>query len=374
MKIVYIITRADAVGGASIHVRDLARAMRERGHEATVLVGGRGHVTEQLEAAGVPFESLRWLRRQVNPLRDALALAEVVRALRRLKPDLVSTHTAKAGSIGRAASRLLGIPAIYTPHGWPAGERMPRLARAVFGFVEKTIARWCAAIVCVCEFEKRLALEKGIAEAGKLVVVHNGVRDVSGDLRARPEQSPVRICSVARFDDPKDHRTLLKAMALLRGQAWELDLVGDGPREAGMRSLARKLGLGERVKFHGYLADPSGVLAQAQVFVLSSRSEAFPRSILEALRTGLPVVAAEAGGVGEAVTDGVNGLLVPAGSPQALASALGRLMESAHLRQSMGEAARAAYERSFQFEVMAERTLAVYATVQGRTARLRRPA
>jgi glycosyltransferase involved in cell wall biosynthesis len=374
MRIVYIITRADAVGGASIHVRDLARAMREHGHEATVLVGGRGPVTDQLGASGVAFESLRWLRRQVNPLREVLALAEVVLALRRLKPDLVSTHTAKAGSIGRTACRLLGIPAIYTPHGWPAGERMPKIARAAFGFVEKVMAKWSAAIVCVCEYEKRLALEKGIAEAEKLVVVHNGVRDVSGELRARPEQSPVRICSVARFDDPKDHRTLLEALALLREQPWQLDLVGDGPEEEAMRRLARETGLAERVEFHGYLEDPSGVFSQSQVFVLSSRSEAFPRSILEALRAGLPVVASDVGGVSEAIANGVTGLLVPAGNPPDLASALRRLLESRTLRQTMGAAARAAYEQSYRLEVMTNRTLTVYATVQSRAAKLRRPA
>ena len=372
MRIVYVITRADAVGGASIHVRDLARAMREGGHETTVLVGGRGHVTEQLEAAGVPFESLRWLRREVNPLWDALALAETFQALRRLKPDLVSTHTAKAGSIGRAASRLLGIPALYTPHGWPAGERMPRLARVAFRLVEKMMARWCDGIVCVCEYEKRFALEKRIAAAEKLVVVYNGVRNVGAELRAKTERTPVRICSVARFDAPKDHRTLLEALALLRETAWEIDLLGDGPQQGEMQRLARELGLGDRARFRGYLPDASGLLAQAQIFVLSSRSEAFPRSILEAMRAGLPVVATDVGGVGEAVTDGVSGRLVPPGSPHALASALRELVESAQLRQSMGKAARTAYEQRFQFEVMAGLTAAVYATVQSRTARLQR--
>ncbi|HEY3443685.1 MAG TPA: glycosyltransferase family 4 protein [Paludibaculum sp.] len=374
MKIVYIITRADAVGGASIHVRDMARAMRERGHETTVLVGGLGPVTQQLEAAGVPFESLRWLRRQVNPLRDSLAVLELVRVLRRLQPDLVSTHTAKAGSVGRAAARWLGMPVIYTPHGWPAGERMGRKARAVFALVERVMARWCDAIICVCDYERRLALDKRIAEAEKLFVVRNGVRDVSADLHCNPEQTPVRICSVGRFDDPKDHRTLLEALATLRALNWSLDLVGDGPRQQEMQSLARTLGLGERVQFHGYLADPSGLLAQAQVFALSSRSEAFPRSILEAMRAGLPVVATDVGGVGEAVTPEVTGLLAPAGDAPALAPALRRLVESAPLRRSMGDAARAAYERSFRFEIMADLTWMVYATVQSRTARLRPPA
>jgi glycosyltransferase involved in cell wall biosynthesis len=375
MKIVYLITRADAVGGASIHVRDLARAMPERGHDATVLVGGTGPVTEQLESAGVPFQSLRWLKRALNPFEDTLALGEAVGALARLKPDLVSTHTAKAGWIGRAACRLLSIPVLYTPHGWPARERLSsRIGGLLSGLAEKTAARWSDRIICVCEHEKRLALELGIAQAGKLEVIHNGVRDIGEELRARPERTPVRLCSVARFESPKDHETLLRALAPLRTQPWELDLAGDGPREAKIRRLAQELGLAGRVKFHGYVADPSVLLAQGQVFVLSSRSEAFPRSILEALRAGLPVVAADVGGVGEAVRPGVNGLLVPAENPPALAGALGKLLGDARLRQAMGEEARATYERRFRVEVMVERTVAVYARVRSRTAPSLRPA
>lgn len=371
MRIVYIITRADAVGGASIHVRDLAREMLRRGHEVTVLVGSTGPVTDQLASAGVPFVSLRWLRRQPNPFADLLALAELVRTLRRLNPDMVSTHTAKAGALGRLACRLLRIPALYTPHGWPAGDRMPRFARAVFASVERLLARWSAAIICVCEHERRLALEKRIADESKLLVVHNGVHDVGPDLLASPELSPVRICSVARFEPPKDHRTLLEALALLPGLDFYLDLAGDGPGESDARRLAEDLGLGARVTFHGYLPDPSALLARCQVFALSSRSEAFPRSILEAMRAGLPVVASDVGGAREAVAHDLTGLLVPAGDAQALAAALSRLVESPQLRQSMGLAGRAAYQREFLFEAVAGRMEAVYATVQSRAALLR---
>lgn len=369
MKIAYIITRADAVGGASIHVRDLARAMLARGHQATVLVGGHGPVTEQLAAAGVPFISLGRLERRIQPLRDLLAGDEMVTALRALGPDLVSTHTAKAGWIGRAAAHWLNIPALYTPHGWSIGSRLsPRLG-AIFSLAEKVAERWSAAIICVCEDEKRLALSKRIAAADKLLVVHNGVADVARELRARPAQAPVRICSIARFAPPKDHRTLLAALAALRSQSWELDLVGDGPLEEEMRRLASQLGLAERVRFLGYVADPAPVLAGAQVFVLSSRSEAFPRSVLEALRAGLPVVASAVGGVGEAVTDGINGLLVPAGNPELLAAALERLLADAPLRKSMGARARAAYERRFRLKYMVDSTAAIYATLLGRTAK-----
>ena len=369
MRIAYLITRADAVGGASIHVRDLARAMIERGHQATVLLGGHGPVADQLAAAGVPYVSLRCLERRIHPLGDLRAGAEIVTALRALAPDLVSTHTAKAGWIGRAAARRLSIPALYTPHGWTIGSRMsPRLG-AIFSLAEKIAAKWSAAIICVCEDEKRLALSKRVAAAGKLFVVHNGVRDIAAGLRARPAQAPVRICSVARFAPPKDHRTLLAALATLGSLPWELDLVGAGPLEAEMRHLAGQLGLAARVRFLGYVADPAPVLAEAQLFVLSSRSEAFPRSVLEAQRAGLPVVASAVGGIGEAVTEGANGLLVPAGNPGALAAALERLLADAPLRESMGAAARASYERRFRLEYMVDSTAAIYAKLLGRTVK-----
>jgi glycosyltransferase involved in cell wall biosynthesis len=348
--------------------------MLDHGHQAMVLVGGRGPVTDQLGKAGIPFHSLRFLQRPIHPLRDLRALAEIVSVLGDLRPDLVSTHTAKAGWIGRAACARLAIPVIYTPHGWSIGQRISGPLGAVFTVAERAAARWTDAIICVCEHEKRLALSKRVAPAEKLHVVYNGVRDVASELRARPELDPVRICSIARFESPKDHRTLLQALAALRAEPWELDLVGDGPLEAKTRGMAGELGLAGRIRFLGYLGEPAHALAAAQLFVLSSRSEGFPRSVLEAMRAGLPVVASDVGGVGESVTDGVNGLLVPAESPEALAAALGKLMAEPALRQRMGAAARATFETRFRWESMVENTAAIYATVLDRTAQTRRTA
>jgi len=371
VNLAYVITRADSVGGASIHVRDLARAMLDRGHRATVLIGGRGPVTGLLANAGIPFHCLRFLQPRIHPVHDLRAIAEIASALRGLAPDLVSTHTAKAGWVGRAACARLGLPAIYTPHGWSIGRRIWGPLGVVFSIAEKTAANWCSAIICVCEEEKRLALSKGIAAADKLHVVHNGVRDVSAELRANPASSPVRICSIARFESPKDHRTLLQALAMLRSEPWHLDLVGDGPLEAKTRGLAAELGLAGRVDFLGYQTEPARALADAQLFVLSSRSEGFPRSVLEAMRAGLPVVASDVGGVGEAVAGGVSGLLVPRKSPEALSAALGRLIADPALRQRMGAAGRSTFESRFDCESMVEKTAAIYATLLDRTARTR---
>ena len=358
-----MITRADAVGGATIHVRDVAAAMRDRGHEVLVLVGGEGPVTEQFAAAQVPFQSMRHLRRSLHPLRDVLAYRELMAALRAFKPDLVSTHTAKAGWLGRAAAAKLGQKVIYTPHGLPVEGRFSGAAADLFALAERVASRWTAAVICVSEAEKRVALAYGVADRERIYVVPNGVRDVPPEFRAAPECDPVRICSVARFAQPKDHATLLVALATLRSRAWSLDLIGDGPLQARSQRLAERLGIAERVAFRGYQPDPEPALAAAQLFVLSTRSEALPRSVLEAMRAGLPVVATDVGGIGEAVQNGVSGLLVPPENPTALAMSVDELLTDARLRARFGAAGRMAYEHGFRVERTIEATLDVYRAI-----------
>lgn len=363
MKLVYGITRADAVGGASIHVRDLAAEMLARGHEVTVLIGGDGPVVRQLEAAGIRVQRLRHLGRSIHPVRDILALRELTASLRALAPDLVSLHTAKAGLLGRLACRKLRIPCIYTPHGFTIGNRISAFLGPLFTLLERLAARSCAAIVCVSYAEKRLALEKRIAPAAQLRVIHNGMLALGEDAVAQPSTEPPSICVVARLEAPKDHETLFQALAALTDRPWNLELVGDGPREGKLRALAKSLNLEGRIAWCGYLPSPADVLARSQIFVLASRSEAFPRSILEAMRAGLPVVASDVGGVSEAVSAGETGLLVPSGDPEALAVALGELLENAALRQRMGAAARQSFNSRFRLERMAAETGALYEEV-----------
>ena len=363
MRILYVVTRADAVGGASIHVRDMAREMLGRGHAVIVLTGGEGPVTNLLQAAGVPYHALLSLCRPIHPLRDLLAARELAAAVRQFAPDIMSVHTAKAGWIGRAVAARLGIPAVYTPHGWPIGDRMGARVGVLFEWAEKVASRWTSAIICVCECERNLALHKRLARADQLHIVHNGVRDIPAGLRADVMAVPPRIVSVARLEAPKDPVTLLRALETIRSQPWELDLVGDGPLEPELRRLAASLGIANRVRFLGYVRDPAEVLARAQLFVLSSLSEGFPRSVIEAMRAGLPVVASAVGGIPEAVRDGIEGLLVPRGDPSALAAALSGLLADGARRKQMGLHARRTYEERFRFERMADETEAVYASL-----------
>ena len=140
MKIVQVLTRGDVVGGAQSHVYDLCGALRSAGHEVTVITGPPGIFNERLAERDVPQESIPWLVRPVDPRRDVLALAALVRAFRRLKPDLVCAHTAKAGWLARIAARMLDIPSTFTPHGWSVIDRGSLQVKSFYLWAERLAA------------------------------------------------------------------------------------------------------------------------------------------------------------------------------------------------------------------------------------------
>jgi glycosyltransferase involved in cell wall biosynthesis len=172
---------------------------------------------------------------------------------------------------------------------------------------------------------------------------------------------------IARFGAQKDHPTLFRALAGLKDQPWELDLIGEGPLMGEATSLAAALGIADRLNFLGQRTDVDQILAQAQVSLLVTNWEGFPLSILEAMRAQLPVVASAVGGVGESVTDGETGYLVARGDVGALQDRIRRLLESPALRVRMGTSARAQYERRFTLAQTVARTLAVYHDVVNRS-------
>src|SRR5436190_9211307 len=246
MKVAYIVTRADSFGGAQAHVLDLAQALRAGGGEPVVLVGGDGPFAAELRRRHVPCIAIRHLVRPVHPARDALAFLEILAALRRIAPDLVCAHTAKAGLLGRVAGAALRIPTIFTPHGWAIADRISARQGRFFRYVEKLAGVFTARIINVCEYERDLALRCRIAAAGKLAMVYNGMPDIPPALRANARAHPPRLLMVARMEQPKDHATVLKALAGLKSLAWGFDFAGDGPLEPAVRKLVQQLGLDNR--------------------------------------------------------------------------------------------------------------------------------
>jgi glycosyltransferase involved in cell wall biosynthesis len=359
VKVAYIITRSDLIGGAQVHIRDLATALIEHGHETIVLMGGNGPYAQALRAAGVETVSLKYLSVPIRPYRDARALGELCAVLRRVKPDLVSAHSSKAGVLGRVAARLLGLPVVFTAHGWAFTPGIPAREASVYRWIERLAAPLASRIITVSEFDRRLALASHLASATRVATVHNGMPDIDPGLRADPGRSPVRMAMVARFEPQKDHSTLFRALAGIGGQ-WQLELIGDGPLLADAQQMAEGLGLTPRVRFWGQRMDVDKRLAEVQVGLLITKWEGFPRSILEAMRAGLPVVASGVGGVSESVEDGETGFVVAPGDVAGLQGRLSQLLVDPELRLRMGRNGRHRYERNFTLEHTVEKTLAVY--------------
>lgn len=363
MRIVFVSTRSDVIGGSNVHIRDLALAARSVGHEVFVLGGGRGPFAADVEEHGLPYIAIDRLVRAIRPHHDVAALLAMRAAFRRLRPDLISLHTAKAGLIGRIAALGTPAPVLYTPHGWTFTVGMPPAEARVYALIERIAAPLASRIINVCAFEEAIALQRRVGRRHQHVVVHNGMPDLGDRYRASAGSAPPTIVMVARFEPPKDHATVLAALARCHDLEWRLRLIGDGPAMAAVRATADELGLTPRIEFLGARNDIAALLSECQLFVLASRWEGFPRSILEAMRAGLPVIASDVGGVRESVSDGETGFVVPPQDDAALVTALRSLLEDAALRIAMGKAGRRAFERHFTFDRMAVRTFAVYAEV-----------
>jgi glycosyltransferase involved in cell wall biosynthesis len=363
MNIAFLVTRADPIGGAQIHVRDLAAAVRREGHSPTVLLSGSGPFVDDLRAHGIPVVILQHLVNPIRPYQDFRAFWEVVNALKEVRPDLVTAHGAKVGILGRLAARVLRLPLVVTVHGWACAPGTPPLQALASRWLERTIGPLASKVITVSEFDRRFGVDTRLVSENRVVTVHNGMPDIAVELRAVPGGAPVRLVMVARFEPQKDHATLLRALGGLQTHPWNLDLVGDGPLRPAMEALADSLGIRERVNFLGQRRDVDRILSQSHISTLVSNWEGFPLSILEAMRAGLPVVATGVGGVAEAIEDGKTGYVVAQGDPDVLRDRIERLLTSSALRVQLGTNGRRRYEQHFTLDRLVANTLTVYRNV-----------
>jgi glycosyltransferase involved in cell wall biosynthesis len=360
LNLVYIITRSDVIGGASNHVLDLAGGVQAKGHKVTIILGGSGLVAEIARSRGLSCICLPNLVREISLLKDFKCVLELISIFKTLKPDLVHLHSAKAGIVGRLSAKLLGIPVVYTAHGWPFTEGVSNRKRAFYKIIEKVMASITCKIITVSEFDRKIALEARVAISEKITAVHNGVPEFL-IVGVMPERNKVpNLIMVARFEDQKDHQLVIRQLNNIKDQNWTMDFVGDGPNLEQAKETVSALGLDSRITFCGACYDVPQRLLRADIFVLASRWEGFPLVILEAMRAQLPVIASDVGGVKEAVEHGATGILVPRSSETGMASALRSLISNRELRTSMGQKGRASFEANFTLEAMLEKTLKVY--------------
>ena len=325
----------------------------------TLLVHGRPAPGEEsmadlAESEGAETIYLPSLRQPVNPLHDSRALAELGSIARRFRPDLVHTHTAKGGFLGRTAALLAVRPRpvlVHTFHGHVLEGYFGSAKTRLYRGLERTLARRTDRLIGVSRKTVEDLVRFGVAPREKFSVVPLGLdlgsfasldRDAGAELRTQlgVPQDRMLLAFVGRIVPIKRVDLLLRAFARAQASraAAHLAIVGDGETRAEFEHLAAELGVGSAVSFLGYRRDLTRIAAAADVAVLSSDNEGTPVWLIEAAAAGLPAIATDVGGTPDVVTP-KSGVLVPPDNEVALAEAIDRLARDAKLRRRMGAAA-----------------------------------
>lgn len=368
LRVVQVISSSE-IGGAERYFAALLKGLSRSGIELYVACPVPGPMAAQYHAWADrvwPFELRSVLRPWI-----AARLASVASETR---ADVVHTHLWNADALGGAAALQAGVPAVSTVYG---AYHLPIGVAGLRGLRRKALSRSYRAVY-TC-FSRVIALSQYIrddleqrsgirADSRKIEVISPGIELPDSAGAAKPRGGPARIVSIGNFFPIKGQEWLVQALprVLARFPNAECILVGDGPDRPRIEALSRALCLGSRVRFAGSMTDPLRLLSHSDVFVLPSVSEGLPLSILEAWAHGVPVIAARAGGVPEAVADGESGLLVPIRDPAGLADGIIRVLSNPSFGRRLAEGGSRALGR-FSVDTMVERTIRVYRQAAGST-------
>lgn len=372
--LVHLITRL-SLGGSATNTIDSAAAAARAGYRTVLATGpDDGELgTDALPPdASVRLETIPALTRDPSPFRDLKALFQIFALLRHENPDIVHTHTSKAGFLGRLAAFAARVPVvIHTSHGHIFNGYYGRAATTGFVWLERFAARLTDRLVFLTEAEARDHRKLKIGRVGGYTIIPSGV-DLEALRRRAPERTVARhrlgwpgqarvVLGVGRLVPVKGFDLLLRALPAIRRECPEarLVLVGEGPDHSKLERLANELAVGEWVEMAGAREDVSPYLAAADVLVAPSRNEGQGRTLVEAMALRLPVVGANVGGIPDVLNDGTCGLLVPPEDPDIIARAVLTILGDEEL-QARYRKRGVAQAELFSLPVMEAKLLALY--------------
>jgi glycosyltransferase involved in cell wall biosynthesis len=357
VKVLRVIARLN-MGGPALHVAYLSEGLRERGYDTTLVAGtlarGEDSMSFVAEGLGVRIERVAELSREISPLRDLRAILKLAALIRRERPQILHTHTAKAGAVGRLAALAAGDARppiiVHTFHGHVLRGYFDPVRAYGFRLLERWLATRTTTLIAVSPQVRDDLVALGVAPREKFTVIRLGIEldeRITAPEGARAEtrrvlgvpQDAFVVGWVGRMTGVKNTDDVLETIRLLgeRGVDVYLCMVGDGPDRDHVERRAHDLGVVKRCLFLGYQEEVARFYAALDAMILPSVNEGTPVSAIEALAAGRPVVATRVGGVPDVVAEGEDGFLVDPGSTEQLADRLEQLARDPELRARMGE-------------------------------------
>jgi glycosyltransferase involved in cell wall biosynthesis len=376
-KILFLITKGN-FGGAQRYVYDLATSLPKADFDVVVACGQGKLLMERLKEEKIKTIEIKELGRDIKFSKDIKTFFEIIKIIKEEKPDIVHLNSSKIGGLGGLAVLYVNflsiihnskfiIHSVFTAHGWAFNEKRNFIQKTIILFLHWITILLCHTTIAVSEKAKK-DIEFLPFIKNKIKVIHNGIKKF--DLLPREESDKTRIFSVSELHQNKGIDVALEALALLPQEIKEkiiYSVAGDGEERENLEKLARELRLytdeaggGNIVNFLGFVPDARKLLSGADIFLLPSRTEAFPYAPLEAGLAGLPIIATSVGGVPEVIHDMQNGILIHPRNPKEMSEAILYYLSHPEKMSEFGHEIKKDIHNFFSLKKMLSETIKLY--------------
>ena len=381
--ILYLITQSE-LGGAQRYCLDLAINLK---NEFNVILafgeqGGKGELAKKLDKEKIKYYSIPYLKRSISPISDFLALIQIVKLIKKIKPDIIHLNSSKISILGSLAAFISKLSirnpkseirnpkseVVYTAHGWVFNEPMPVWQKIFYKYAEKITAYFKDKIICVSEFDYKTALGENICPSRKLITIHNGIAPI--DFLPRQEareklnlpENQFIVGSIGNLYKTKGFAYLIEATKKLIDEGIEITtvIIGEGGERKSLTELIKRHKLEDNVILAGRIPEAAKLLSAFDIYVCSSVKEGLSYTIIETMLNGLPIIATRVGGNPELIEDGQTGLLINSQDASDLADKIKKLKNNPDRQQEMSTKARIKAQEEFNLGKMVKETKEVY--------------
>ena len=376
IRVLHAITRL-IVGGAQENTIYTAAMLDNSKFKVDVLsglqTGSEGSLIEEANEKRINLLFIDELVREISPVNDGITLFKLYNTMRNNHYDIVHTHSSKAGILGRWAARLAGVPVIiHTIHGWSFHEYLPSFQKNIYIFLEKITARFTDVLVVVSESDFNIGINEGIGRKSQYRLIRSAIPRIKfnhiekeNNTIRKKLQIPDHVVVIGNVGRLSDQKNPLEWIHIAHRLSKEMEnviflLVGDGPLRLDIEEEIKKLKLSEKVILTGLTRDVQSYLSIMDVFLITSLWEGLPRTVLQAMAMGIPVVAYKSGGIPEVVNDGISGYLCNPGDTDEMMKKTILLLKNPIMREEMGRKGRSMISNEFDLQVMIKQVSQLY--------------